>query len=42
MVEQVFGGANVFGGEHLREARTDAAHVHHWGIEAGHNLDANA
>ena len=42
MVEQVFGGLNVFGGEHFGHARTDAAHVHDWGIEAGHTLDANA
>ena len=42
MVEQVFGGLNVFGGEHFRHARTHAAHVHDWGIESGHTLDANS
>ena len=37
VVEQVFGGLDAFGGEHLRDARTDAAHIHDWSVEAGHN-----
>jgi hypothetical protein len=41
VVKKVFGRLNVPCGEHFRDARTNAAHIHDLSIEAGHNLDAN-
>ena len=36
MVEQVFCGQDTLRGEHLRNARANAAHVHYRSIEASH------
>jgi hypothetical protein len=41
VVEKVFGGLYAFGGEHLRYARTDAAHIHYRSIQASHMKDGN-
>jgi hypothetical protein len=40
VVEQVFGGLDVLGGQQLRDLGANAAHVHDRSIEAGHRLDA--
>jgi hypothetical protein len=40
VVEQVLGGQDAFGREHLRDLGTNAAHIHDRGIEAGHSTDA--
>ena len=40
VVEQILGGLDVLGGEHLRHPRTHAAHIHYRSIEAGHTQDA--
>ena len=40
MVEQVFGSLNRLGLEHLCHARSDAAHILNFVVEAGHTLDA--
>ncbi len=40
VVEQILGGQDALGGEHLRHARTHAAHIHHRSVEAGHTQDA--
>ena len=42
MIEEVFGGNDVAGGKHLRDARADAAHIHHLGFETGHRNDAKS
>ena len=40
VVEQILGGLNALGGEHLRHARAHALHIHHRSVEAGHTPDA--
>ncbi len=42
MVQQVFRGPDVLLRQQFGKARADAAHIHHWSIETGHILDANA
>jgi len=42
VVEQVLGRLDALGRKQFRHLRTNAAHIHHWGIEAGHNKDAKA
>jgi len=42
MVKQIFRGQDAFSGEHLRNSRANAAHIHDWSIETGHTQDAKA
>jgi len=40
VVEEIFGGEDVLGFEELGDTGTDAADVHHFGVETSHRLDA--
>ena len=42
MIQKVFSGEDFPGGEHLRQARSNATDIHDWSVEAGHTSDAIA